>query len=57
MDPIEAALESLRLSDTKNITATARQFNVNRSTLSRRHNLKSNPALVSQQNLQLLSPE
>ena len=37
MDPIDAALATLELQDPPNYTRTAKEFNVNRSTLSRRH--------------------
>ena len=37
MASIEAALADLALQDSPNYTATAKKFNVNRSTLSRRH--------------------
>ena len=57
MDPIEAALESLRLSDTKNISAAATEFNVERSTLSRRYNGTTHAASVKHQNQQFLNPE
>ncbi|KAF2837260.1 DDE-domain-containing protein [Patellaria atrata CBS 101060] len=36
MTPIEAALESLKLQDTPNITQTAKEYNYDRTTLSRR---------------------
>jgi len=37
MDPIDAALAALELQDPPNYTRTAKEFNVIRSTLSRRH--------------------
>ena len=37
MDPIDAALAALELQDPPNYTWTAKEFNVNRTTLSRRH--------------------
>ena len=37
MDPIDAALAALELQDPPNYTRTAKEFNVNRSTLSRRY--------------------
>ena len=37
MDPINAALAILELQDPPNYTWTAKEFNVNRTTLSRRH--------------------
>ena len=55
MDSIEAALESLKLQDTPDISATARLYNVQRSTLSRRFNGVSRPATVRYQEQQLLS--
>jgi hypothetical protein len=57
MDSIEAALEDLRLQDNPNIAATARVYNVQRSTLSRRFNGVTNPAKVANQNKQLLRPQ
>ena len=57
MEPIEAALESLKLQDVINLSATARQFNVDRSTLSRRWNKVTNPASMQHLKQQLLTPE
>ena len=57
MDPIEAALEDLKLQDIPNISATARVYNVQRSTLSRRFNGVTRPAKMQHQNQQLLSPQ
>ena len=37
MDPIDAALAVLELQDPPNYTRTAKEFNVNYSTLSRHH--------------------
>ena len=37
MDSIDAALADLKLQDTPNYTATAKKFNIDRTTLSRRH--------------------
>ena len=37
MDPIDAALAALELQDPPNYTRTAKEFDVNRSTLSRRY--------------------
>jgi hypothetical protein len=37
MDPIDAALAALELQDPPNYTRTAKEFNINRSTLLRRH--------------------
>ena len=37
MDPINAALATLELQDPPNYTWTAKEFNVNHTTLSRRH--------------------
>ena len=37
MDPINTALAALELQDPPNYTWTAKEFNVNRTTLSRRH--------------------
>ena len=41
MQAIESALAELRLSEKPNIAETAKKFNVNRSTLSRRFNGKT----------------
>jgi len=41
MTSIEAALANLALQESFNYTATAKKFNVNRSTLSRRHRGKT----------------
>ena len=57
MDSIDAALADLALQNTLNYTATAKKYNVVRSTLSRRHrdvtaSLKSNengPQLLSKE--------
>jgi hypothetical protein len=46
MDAIELALKDLRLQDKTNISATARVYNVQRSTLSRRFNKVTNSAVV-----------
>jgi hypothetical protein len=37
MDPIDAALDALRLQSKPNYTQTAKEYGVERSTLSRRH--------------------
>ena len=37
MDPINAALAALELQDPPNYTWTAKEFNINRTTLSRRY--------------------
>jgi hypothetical protein len=37
MDPIDAALAALELQDPPNYTWTAKEFDINRSTLSRRY--------------------
>ena len=37
MDPINAALAALELQDPPNYTRTAKEFDINRSTLSRRY--------------------
>ena len=57
MEPIEAALEALKLQDTKNISTVAKLYRVQRSTLSRRFNGVTNPARMQYQNQQLLSPQ
>ena len=54
MDAIEAALEDLKLQDTKNISAVAKIHRVDRSTLSRRWNGVTNPAKVYHESRQLL---
>ena len=53
MDSITAALEDLRLQDKPNIAATAKKYEVQRSTLSRRFNkvTQSKPDAVAQQRL------
>ena len=56
MDNIEAALQDLSLQDPPNITATARRYEINRSTLSRRYNGVTTSAEVKAQKQQLLSP-
>lgn len=55
MHPIEAAIESLRAQEVPNIALTARNFNVNRSTLSRRWNKVSNPVSMQHELQQILS--
>jgi hypothetical protein len=55
MDQIELAIEHLKLHDTDDISTTARLFNVNRSTLSRRFNGVTNPASMAQQNSRFLN--
>ena len=57
MEAIEKALKHLKLSDPKNITTSAKLFGVDRSTLSRHYNDKSNPASIKYQNQQFLTPE
>ena len=57
MDAIEAALEDLKLQDTKNISAVAKIHGVDRSTLSRRWNGVTNPAKVYHKSRQLLHPQ
>ena len=46
MDAIEAALEDLKLQDTKNITTVAKLHGVDRSTLRRRFNRVTSPAKI-----------
>jgi hypothetical protein len=55
MDQIELAIEHLAFQDTKNIAATARLFNVDRTTLSRRVNGVTNPASMAHQNSRFLN--
>ena len=55
MEAIELALQDLRLQDVPNISATAKLYNVDRSTLSRRYNKVTNPKEMCHQNEQLLS--
>jgi hypothetical protein len=57
MDPINVALQDLRLSDKPNISAIATLYNVNRSTLSRRHRELTNLAQMAHGEQQLLSPQ
>ena len=56
MDPIEAALASLESQKTPNYTATAKQFGVNRTTLSRRHRGITAPRGANPSSQALLSP-
>ena len=55
MDAIEAALEDLKLLDTKNISTVAKLHKVQRSTLSRRWRGVTNPAKIKHQNQLLLT--
>jgi uncharacterized protein YoaH (UPF0181 family) len=55
MDAIKLALQDLRLSDKPNISATAKLYNVDRSTLSRRHRNVTNPKPICHEKEQLLS--
>ena len=57
MEAIELALRDLRLQDKPNVSATARVYNVNRSTLTRRFHGDTNPARVVVQKSQLLHPQ
>ena len=57
MDSIELALKELRLSDTPNISAVAKAYNVNRLTLSRRFNGVSQSIEKKAENQQFLSPQ
>ena len=57
MDAIATALETLKLQDKKNISATAKLYRVDRSTLSRRYNGVSDPVAVKNQKQQLLNPQ
>jgi hypothetical protein len=57
MELIELALQDLRLSDIPNISATAKLYNVDRSTLSRRHRNVTNPKPICYENQQLLSQQ
>ena len=57
MDQIEAALQDLKLQDTKNISATAKQYGVQRSTLSRRFHRITNSAQAKHQEQQLLNDQ
>lgn len=56
MDSIDAALESLRLQDKPNISATAREHNIDRSTLSRQFNSTAQSAEIKAQNQCLITP-
>jgi hypothetical protein len=55
MDAIEAALQDLKLQDKPNISATARRHNVQRSTLSRRHNRVTTSVKIKHQNQEFLT--
>jgi hypothetical protein len=55
MDPIELALADLNLQDKTNISDTAKRYNVDRSTLSRRFNLVTKPATIQYQQQQVLT--
>ncbi len=55
MTSIEAALADLALQDSSNYTATAKKFNINRSTLSRRHRSKTAFVKESKQTTSILS--
>ncbi len=55
MASIEAALADLALQDSPNYTATAKKFNINRSTLSRRHRGKTASVKKSKQTTSILS--
>jgi len=52
---IEAALADLALQDSSNYTATAKKFNINQSTLSRRHRDKTAFVKKSKQTTSILS--
>ncbi len=55
MASIEAALADLALQDSFNYTATAKKFNINRSTLSRRHRSKTTFVKKSKQTTSIIS--
>jgi len=55
MTSIETALADLALQDSSNYTATAKKFNINRSTLSRRHRGKTIFVKKSKQTTSILS--
>jgi len=55
MTSIEASLADLALQDSFNYTATAKKFNINRSTLSRRHRDKTVFVKKSKQTTSILS--
>ena len=57
MGSIEAALADLALQDTVNYSATAKKFNVTRSTLARRHKGQTAAPGVRPKNNQLLTQE
>ena len=57
MDSIDAALADLALQNTPNYAATAKKFNVNRTTLSRRHRGITAPRGYAPNGMQLLSDE
>ncbi len=55
MTLIETALADLALQDSSNYTATAKKFNINQSTLSRRHRNKTAFVKKSKQTTSILS--
>jgi len=55
MTLIETALTDLALQDSSNYTATAKKFNINQSTLSRRHRNKTAFVKKSKQTTSILS--
>jgi len=55
MTSIEAALADLALQDSFNYTATAKKFNINRITLSRRHRSITVSMKKSKQTMSILS--
>ena len=57
MDSIDAALADLALQETPNYTATAKKFNINRTTLSRRHRGLTSKMGTNPNPAALLSPE
>ena len=56
MEAIDKALQCLNLSDNPNISTVAKQYNVNRATLSRRYRGVTASKTVKHQNQQFLSP-
>ena len=56
MESIDKALESLTLQDNPNISATAREYNIDRSTLSKRFTGGAQSRQTKHQNQCLLSP-
>lgn len=57
MDSIDAALQELKLQDKPNISATAKAYNIDRSTLSRRFNGVAQSKTIQAENSRFLTPK